>query len=292
MGDVGAQFKQNLGNIDLHRTDFRAGAAQAGSERQPGVLGDAMELGRNDGADRSRIDPRIVVAADLPVHRAVIETGAAADAVQRLALAFIGQQPRTAVVHQDKIELLGTVDFSGTARTAQKRGVDGKRLPGGAAAQHLQEGGQILGAGNDLLKPRDGDLNAGRGTGQPRIAFVFHQHDGPGVGDEKVRSRDAQIGRDELFAQHAARHLRLLLRLLDTLHLERFGEDVGHVVARLVQSRGDDVVRLFVSQLQNVFAEIGLHDLDPAMFKMLVEVDLLGGHRLRLDDALHALLAR
>ena len=45
---------------------------------------DALELRRDDGADGSGVDPGIVVAADLAIDRAVVQAGAAADAVERL----------------------------------------------------------------------------------------------------------------------------------------------------------------------------------------------------------------
>ena len=84
--DLRAQVQQHLGNVDLHRADFGARAAQAGGERQRRLVRDAHELRRDDGADRPRIDPRKTVAADLAVHRAGVQAGAAADAIERLAL--------------------------------------------------------------------------------------------------------------------------------------------------------------------------------------------------------------
>src|SRR5262249_6772230 len=50
----------------------------------------------------------------------------------------------------------------------------------------------------------------------------------------------------------------------------------------------DDVRRLLVGELDDVLAEIGLHGCHTRMLERLVEIDLLGGHRLRLDRHLHA----
>ena len=59
---------------------------------------------------------------------------------------------------------------------------------------------------------------------------------------------------------------------------------IGHVVAGHVQRRRDDVVRPLVGELHDVLAQIGLHRLQPVMLQPLVEVDFLGGHRLRFHD--------
>ena len=44
------------------------------------------------------------------------------------------------------------------------------------------------------------------------------------------------------------------------------------------------MIRPLVSELQNVFAQVGLYRLQAMMLQPLVEVDLLGGHRLRFHD--------
>ena len=117
---VRAQLQQHLRNIDLHRADLGARAAQAGSEGQAGLVRDPHELRRDDGADGSRVDPRKTVAADLAVDRAGVQTGAAANAVERLALAAVGQQPRAAVIEQHHVEFVGPVDFAAAPRAAEE----------------------------------------------------------------------------------------------------------------------------------------------------------------------------
>ena len=85
-----AQLQQHLGQVDLHRTDFRAGPAQAGGEGQPRRVRGPQELRGENGADRPRVHPRKAVAADSAVHRAGVQAGPAANAVQRLALVAVG----------------------------------------------------------------------------------------------------------------------------------------------------------------------------------------------------------
>jgi hypothetical protein len=67
----------------------------------------------------------------------------------------------------------------------------------------------------------------------------------------------------------------------------RCREEPGHLRDRLVHRRGDDVRRHLPGQLDDVLTEVGLHDLHALRFERGVEVDLLGGHRLRLDHEAH-----
>ena len=75
-------------------------------------LGDAVKLRRDDCADRARVNPRIIVAADLAIHRAMIQARAATDAIERLAFFRISQQLGAAVVQQQQVEFVGTIDFA------------------------------------------------------------------------------------------------------------------------------------------------------------------------------------
>src|SRR5712691_8547240 len=58
----------------------------------------------------------------------------------------------------------------------------------------------------------------------------------------------------------------------------------GDLLSGLVDRRGNDVGWRLTSQLDNVFAKIRLHYLVAMLLQMRVEVNLLSGHRLALDD--------
>ena len=96
-----------------------------------------------------------------------------------------------------------------------------------------------------------------------------------------------------VLAQHAA---RLEAQLLDPVLRRRAmlaREQLGDLLLRLVQRRADDVRRrLVVVDLQDVFAEVGLDDRHARRFDRVVERDLLGDHRLRLDDLAHGVPLR
>ena len=60
------------------------------------------------------------------------------------------------------------------------------------------------------------------------------------------------------------------------------------VLRREMDRRRDDVGRRFAAQLNDVLAKVGLDRLDPRPLEGMVEVDLLGDHRLALGDAFRA----
>ena len=78
----------------------------------------------------------------------------------------------------------------------------------------------------------------------------------------------------------------MILRLHLFRDAEAGGENFRHVVSRHVQGRGHDVIRPLVRELQDVLAEIGFHGFQMMMLQALVEMNLLGSHRLGFDDHL------
>jgi hypothetical protein len=67
-----------------------------------------------------------------------------------------------------------------------------------------------------------------------------------------------------------------------------FGEDLPDLVAVVVDRRHQDVRRLVVVELDDQLGEVGLDRRDAGLFERLVELDLLGGHRLDLDHLVGA----
>ena len=189
----------------------------------------------------------------------MIQARAAADAVERFPLAAIGQQLGAAVIQQHHVELFGPVDFARAARPRQERRVNRQRLAGGAASQQLQKYGQILRARNQLLDSRHRDVNLRRGSGQARVALVFDESHRAGIGDQEIGAADADVGGQEFLPQHAARDQRLLLDHRLVGHAQGAREQIAHVVAGQVQGRRDNMIRTLVRELQDVFAQIGLH---------------------------------
>ena len=86
-----AQFEQHFGNIDFDRADFVTSAAERRGVGQGLRVLHLHQLRREDCADRPRINRAVGVAAGLPVDRAGVHAGRAADALQRLPLLGNGQ---------------------------------------------------------------------------------------------------------------------------------------------------------------------------------------------------------
>jgi len=102
-------MQEHCRDVDLHRTDLVAGAAEGRREGQRRGVLDADQLRYEDRADRSGVDRSVRVAAGAGVDRANVQASAAADAVERLPPDLVAKHARTAVIEQNDMELLRTV---------------------------------------------------------------------------------------------------------------------------------------------------------------------------------------
>ena len=272
-------------DVDLDRACLAAGAAQRAGARQ--VLGgvQAGEQRCQHGADGAGIHPAVGVAADVLVDRADVEAGAAAQAIKRLAV-VAAEDIRAPVVHDDHVQFLGAVEVVRPPRSGNHGDVAGYLLAGGAVGQHLQHHRQVVEPRDDLLHAHQRHVHARQGGRQPPVALVGHQDDGAGIGDGEVDARDAHVGAQELLAQGAAGDLRHVAQFFRVRVAEFVVQQRRDLLAGLVDGGRDDVRRRFLGELDDVFAEVGFQHLVPQFFQVRVEMNLLGGHRLALDDDL------
>src|SRR5437773_186406 len=129
---------------------------------QMGILTYAVIKRRKNAADGSAIDTAVSMAADPTIHRTGVEAGAAADTLQAFTKRR-RQNLRAAVVENDQMKLLRTIQFSLTSFASEDGGINAQRLPRGAARQQFQEYRQILEARYDLFHAHDGDVHARAG---------------------------------------------------------------------------------------------------------------------------------
>ena len=96
----------------------------------------------------------------------------------------------------------------------------------------------------------------------------------------------------KLLAQHAARFGPAAAPVSDRSRSGGKGVDAAEIGLDLVlgqmHSGRDDVARQLVAELDDVFAEIGLDRRDAVRLEDVVQVDLLGDHRLALGHGLGA----
>ena len=131
-------------------------------------------------------------------------------------------------------------------------------------------------------------MDLGQDLRQVAIALVGDDDRGAGLGDQEIGAGDADIGIEVFLAQH-------LPRLLD--QRGDFGQVALGVEMRVrlaeiastwsrVRCTAGAMMWLgrSLAELDQVLAEIGLDRRDAIGFEMMVEVDLLGDHRLALGD--------
>src|SRR5580658_1496349 len=107
-------MNEDLGNIDLDRTDLVAGPAQRRGIGQrvaivKAAISRLMQLRRENRADWSGVDRSIGVSASLTVNRTGIETRSATNALQRLLRLSIVQDRTAPVIKQDDVKLLRAI---------------------------------------------------------------------------------------------------------------------------------------------------------------------------------------
>ena len=289
--DLGSQVDQHRGDVDAHRADLEAGAAQRRRVRQRvdlGVVADAAEQRVEDRADRTWVDRAVRVPADPLVDRADVEAGGAADAAQRLAADLVGQRPGAAVVEEYDVHLLRPV---ARGDAGPHGGVGVHPLAGRGARQQPQQRVQLRPGRHDLLDADDRDEDLRQGQAHPAVALGLDDDEGAGLGDREVRPGDRHLRAQELLAQVGPRRGSQIGGLVGQVRGRRPAR-LGHVgeedLADLgpvpVDRRHQDVRGQVVAELDDQLREVGLPRRDAGCGERLVEPDLLGDHRLDLDD--------
>ena len=282
------QLQDEARNVDL--AGAHGNAASALDAEALDVLGllEFVEPGREDGADASRVGLAKHMAAHQPEDRAHVQAGGAADALERLLEHGVLGHVRAVVVHEDDVEFLGRAVRVG--HLAREDGhVAGEQLSRGAAGQGGEDGLDVLDQGHELFDAHDGHVDAGKGRHQAGVALVGDDDEAAGFRHGDVGARDPHVRLQELGAELGAGELHQLgdVRGLTRLHL--LAEDLGDLLLGHVDGWHHHVRRRLVGELDDPLAQVRLVHLDAGLLEGLVQVDLLGGHGLRLHDALHAL---
>ena len=146
----GAKLEQQIGQRHARRARLLAGAAQARGKGQVLVALEAVEQGREHGADGTGVDRLVGVAAHGPVHGAEIGAAAAADAVEhRLVLG--PQDAGATVVDDHHVQLLRTVDVVCASRAGDGRDVGRRPLAGAGPGEHRQHRLEAAPVGHEAL---------------------------------------------------------------------------------------------------------------------------------------------
>ena len=152
--------------------------------------------------------------------------------------------------------------------------------------------------GDELLDPHHRDQRLGQRQAHPAVALGLDDHHGPGLGDREVRAGDRDLRAQELLPQVEPGGLGERARLVGQVRGRRPAgaghlalEDLADLAPVAVDRRHEDVRRQVAAELHDELGEVGLPGRDPFLREGLVELDLLGGHRLDLDHLVGAGLA-
>ncbi len=178
-------------------------------------------------------------------------------------------------------------------RTLNEGRVDGDALCRRAAGEQPELAHGIGIRRHQLLDPGQYDVHRRDGRRQPTVALVGAHHHRAGLGNERVRARDAHAGPEEDVPDGVTRGPHLLGDVLaGDLATQMLGDDVANLLARQVDRRHHHMARPLVPQLDDPLAEIGFDNLHAEVAEVVVELDLLADHRLRLGDDLDLMIRR
>ena len=190
-------------DVDPHRTDVRARAAEGRGERKRGRRAALrVELRLQDRADRPRVGRVVGMAARLAIDRADVDAGRAADAAERVAPDLVRENPRPPVVEQDEVEGARTVPG---VHSAPDRGVRVHALAGRRTRQQLEHHLQVAERRHDLLDAHHRHEHLGQGRAHPAVPLRLDDDDAPSVGTGEVRARDGHARAEKCVAKERAR---------------------------------------------------------------------------------------
>jgi hypothetical protein len=202
---------------------------------------------------------------------AVVQAGAAADALQGLAQLGVVEHGRAAVVQNDQVNFVGAVLFARPPGRGDHIEVGGDQLPGGRTGQKPQKRRDLLQFLHDFLEPHHGDVHGWHGGAHAPVALVFHQAQGAGFGHGEVDAAQAHLALEVLPPQPRAGDRGEFVHVLGVGRVRNhLMEDLGDLVFVLVHGRHDDVRGGLAGQLDNIFAQVGFHDFQALVLQKMI----------------------
>ena len=274
-----------VAEVHLHGTDRLARQAERAGRDIARVLLRVAEHAEVD-ADGAGDEVTVGIAAASAIDGAGVHARTATDALQRLPVLGVGNPIRSAVVDEHDVHRLGR-----RTGLAEMGGEGGCRLTRAGAAEHPLEHGEALVVGDDLLQTDGGDMQFRTGGGHVGIALVCANHDVACLGDAEITARHASVGCQELVAQAQTGHVGQIGGVVVTLLAAQFLlEEFAHIVMVQVDGGHHDMTRFLTLELDDTFAEVGLHHFYAVLLQVGVHLALLCQHRLRLDEFLYVVV--
>ena len=159
------------------------------------------------------------------------------------------------------------------------------RSPVEERGQQLEEHLEVLPGGQQLLDAHHGDQDLREGRAHAPVALGLDHAHRPRLGDREVGPADPHRDREELRAQvrpgGGGESLGIVGEILDP---QLGAEEVADLGPVAVDGGHEDVRGAVVGELDDELGQVGLDGVDAVGLQRRVEVDLVGGQRLDLDD--------
>ena len=175
------------------------------------------------------------------VHRAHVQAGGAADALQRFTANSIRQRVCASIVNEHNVEVLRPVALS-RARPQTRVGVH--PLASGGPGKQLQEHLEVLERRQEFFNPHDGDQGFRQGQAHAAIALRLDDGQGARLCDTEVSARNGDLRIHKLLAQEESRCLGQVCGIIRQAFIRvghLLNEDVPDLSAVTVNRRDHDV---------------------------------------------------
>ena len=157
-------------------------------------LVDPAQVRSEDAADWAGVRGAIGVAAHSAKHRADVEAGAAADAMQHVALFDVREQFASAIVEQYDMEFFGPIDLIRLARAADQSVIASDRLAGAGGGEDGPKQREILEPRNHFFDAGERDMNARDAGAEAAVAFVGGEGNHSRISNEEIGAADSHFG--------------------------------------------------------------------------------------------------
>src|ERR1700751_399991 len=154
----------------------------------------AAQMRSENAADWTGVRGAVGVAAHSAKHRADVEAGAAADAMQHVALFDIREQFASAIVEQYDMEFFGPINLIRLTRAADQSVIASDWLAGAGGGEDGPKQREILEPRNHFFDSGECDMNTRNAGAKAAISFIGGEGNHSGIGNEEIGTADSHFG--------------------------------------------------------------------------------------------------
>src|SRR6056297_1393583 len=260
-GDLLAQLKNNLFQVDIGRTDSSTGTTtDTGAGDFLGLVKSLIKSGE-DNTDGRNVNAAEDMTTDGLINRADIGTGTTLNAAQGIAAYGRFVERLSATINQHDVLFF---IIAGSRHGSTNPGhVGGQQLTGGIARQQPGDLDGIFNIADELVDTGKHHMNLRQGSTQAGISFVGDQADTTGFSYQEVGSGQPDISIKIVLAQLLAGSIDKGSDICFERFANLFTEQFGDFLLEHMNGGHHQMGGALTSQLNNPLTQIGFRSTNP-----------------------------